>query len=430
MSAHAVHPEILLISSVIRTGQFQTLAALGISSVIFHVCKHEMVWIENYIARTGRVPSKAAVRQVFPDFTFYVVDDVEHWCEEVVRSHKRQSVIDLMYDVADAVDMQEEDKALALLQQGLTSIELTTSGGGDEFDLFDNWEEVFADVEERAMRARTTGYAGIPTGFTTLDEITGGLQGGWFFVVAARLGVGKTWTGTKIAWNAASTNHRVAYFSLEQSRRQIAMRVHGFASRQYAKQVFNPLSLSRGTGFALRDYKRFLADLATHKGNGSFYINDRGRGRVDARTIAATIQTHQPDIVLIDYLTLLATKSDDWRGTANLSADLQSLGQQYSVPLVVMSQVNRLGIGKDRYGQSEVPGAEHLSQADAIGQDADGVLTMAPRSERVMKMKLAKFRHGPSGMWWNAKFSPATGEYEEIEADVADDLVAEDGEVD
>lgn len=420
----AVSSEALLISAVIRTGEYQTLAAQGITSAMFLVHDHEMKWLESYIQRTNKVPSKQALRQQFPDFTLYKVDDTEHWCEEVRKDHKRQSLVNLMDDVLNALDGDNEEQALAMLQTGITHINTISGGINPDFDVFEEWQTIYDDVSDRVDRVRATGFAGVPTGFKTLDDITGGLQGGWFAVVAARLGQGKTWTGVRMAWAAASTHHRCTYFSLEQSKFQIAMRVHAFGSRQYAKKAFNPMDLNRGHGFDLRDYKKFLETLQQNRGKGAFYINDTSRGIVTPSTIGAVIQTKQPDIVFIDYLTLLGATSDDWRGTAKLSSELQSVAQRYNVPIVAMSQVNRLGIS------SEPPGAEHLSQADAIGQDADLVLTMSQKSKSVMKMRLAKFRHGPGGDTWHARFSPGTGEYEEIGHDEALDLIDADNEED
>jgi replicative DNA helicase len=423
----AVHPEALLISAVIQSGEYQHLAAEGISRNLFHVHIDEMEWLEQYIATHSKAPSKAAIRQQFPEFVIYKVDDTKHWCGEVRKEHKRQSVINLMDQVMNHLDSDDEEHALSTLETGLLDIRTSSSGVNPDFDVFDDWESVYGVIQDRVDRVRATGMAGIPTGFTTFDSITGGLQGGWFGVIAARLGQGKTWTGIRMAWAAAFAGHPVTYFSLEQSKFQIATRIHAFASREYSrgKSVFNPLDLNRGQGFDIREYKKFLQDMQSKKGTRAFYINDTSRGLVTPSTIASVIQTRQPAVVFIDYLTLLGTSGDDWRGTAKLSSELQSTAQRFNIPIVALSQVNRLGgMG------GEPPGAEHLSQADAIGQDADFVLTMAQKSPRVTKMRLAKFRHGPGGDSWMTKFSPGTGEYEEISDNDAQDLIEEDQEVD
>lgn len=420
----AQHPEALLISAIVKTGEYQALAKHGISSAMFHAYQEEARWLENYIARTGKTPSRTAFRNEFTDFTFYKVDDVEHWCEEVRKEHVQVAITSLFDQGLDLIDADDIETTLQKTMAGLMQIQAQNRGINPDFDVFDQWQEVYDSVSDRCDRVRTTGYAGVPTGFTTLDLETGGLQAGWFCVVAARLGVGKTWTGIKMGWSAASTQHKVTYFSLEQSRLQISTRVHAFGSRQYSKTVFNPRDLNRGQGFNLIEYKTFLKDLQTKKGNGAFYINDTSRGLVTPSTIAAAIEDKQPDIVIIDYLTLLGTDTDDWKGTAKVSNQLQGVAQRYNIPIVALSQVNRLG------GGLEPPGAEHLSQADAIGQDADLVLTMAQRSTSIMKMKLAKFRHGSGGATWFARFSPGTGEYEEVSVADAEAAIEADNEDD
>lgn len=418
------HPENLLISAVVQSGEHQHLAAQGITASMFHTYDQEASWLEKYVQKNGKAPSKQALRQTFPDFTIFKVDDVQHWCDEVRKTHKKQSLINLMDEALNLVDADDEDTAVALVQQGIMSINAVSQGVRNDFDVFDNWDEVYDSVSARVDRVRAHGHAGVPTGFTTLDDITGGMQPGWFGVIAARLGQGKTWTGVKMSFAAAMTGHKVHYFSLEQSRLQIAMRVHAFGSRQFSSETFNPMDLNRGKGFDIRKYKQFLQDMKAQRGTGQFKINDTSRGMVSPSTIAAVIESEQPDIVFIDYLTLLGAETDDWRGTAKLSSSIQSTAQRFDIPIMALSQVNRLGISK------EPPGAEHLSQADAIGQDADLVLTMTQVSKNVQKMKLAKFRHGQGGDSWWAKFSPGTGEYEEIDHATAQDIIEDDQEDD
>lgn len=418
----ATHPENLLISAVLKTGDYQVLAKHGVTLDLFHVFADEAEWLFQYVANNGKAPSKAAFKNAFPEFVVYRVDDPAHWCKEVFTAHKRQALVDLMDHVADLVDEGSEDKALEALQKGSTLIQTTSAGVSTGFNVYEQAEAIYENVKTRVERVRINGQAGIPTGFKTLDQLTGGMQPGWFGVILGRLGEGKTWTGIKMGYEAANTGHRVTYFSLEQSRMQIAMRFQAFASRQYAKEVFNPMDLMRGKGFDLRDYKAFLQQMK-EKG-GVFNVNDTSRGLVNPATIAQMVEVEQPQLVIVDYLTLLGTTTDDWRGTAKVSAELQGIAQKYDIPVIALSQANRAGIGK------EPPGVENISQADAIGHDADFVLSHKRHGKSVQKMRLSKFRHGDRGDAWWCKFSPGTGEYEEIDAQEASDILADEDEED
>src|SRR5258706_10966813 len=67
---------------------------------------------------------------------------------------------------------------------------------------------------------------GLPTGFTDLDHLLGGLQRSDLCIVAARPGVGKTSFMLSIALNAAKMgNARVGIFSLEMSTEQLFQRL-------------------------------------------------------------------------------------------------------------------------------------------------------------------------------------------------------------
>jgi replicative DNA helicase len=174
-----------------------------------------------------------------------------------------------------------------------------------------------------------------------------------------------------------------------------------------------------GRGVDLLAYKTFLQELKENL-SGRFIVNDTSRGRVSPSMIAAQIERNRPDIVFIDYLTLMNGQAGDWQAISNLSGELKGLAMRYSVPIVAAAQINRMGIGDD------LPGAEHLAGADAIGQDADAVVTLAQKSRHVVRMKLAKYRHGQDGMAWWAEFRPNSGTFVEIAGEYAQDLMDQD----
>ena len=69
-------------------------------------------------------------------------------------------------------------------------------------------------------------YKGLPTGIKELDNTITGLNRSDLIVLAARPGVGKTSLGLNIARHVAVTaKRRVAFFSLEMGREQLASRL-------------------------------------------------------------------------------------------------------------------------------------------------------------------------------------------------------------
>jgi len=411
--------ESLLISAVLETKDHRTPALLGVKRYWFATYPDEWEWIERFIERHRSVPSVGLFGSKFPGFRLTPNEETEYACNEVRQDYLRRSAIKQVEALVQQLGVSADPmEAISKLQGGLQNLVGESAAGvANEQDMVDDWESVYNEVERRWQRANERGLAGIPTGFGTLDLVTHGPQEGDFWIVAARLGQGKTWTLLRMACTALLAGHTVQYNALEQSRTQIAMRAHSFLSTQQKR--FTTQDLMSGRGVDLMAYKTFLQELKENL-SGRFIVNDTSRGRVSPSMIAAQIERNKPDIVFIDYLTLMNGQAGDWQAISNLSGELKGLAMRYSVPIVAAAQINRMGIGDD------LPGAEHLAGADAIGQDADAVVTLVQKSRHVVRMKLAKYRHGSDGMmWWN-EFRPNSGLFVEITGDHAQDLMDQD----
>jgi replicative DNA helicase len=414
--------EALLISAVLRQQDHRTPMIEGASPDWFLSHRSEWEWIDTYIQRHHKAPSKSLFKVTFPDFVVLKSDDVDYCIKEVKEAYLRRSLVNMMSELADKVKNQNEAiETINFAQQELMRLQVASDGGKNETDIVEEWSLAYGEAARRYERTSQNGISGVPTGFATLDNLTGGVQQGDYWIVAARLGQGKTWTLIRMACSALYAGMTVQYDALEQSRAQIAMRTHSFLSSEYGKQTFRSMDLMNGKDFDLKAYKEFLTDLKNHTA-GKFFVNDTSRGRLNPSMIASQIERNKPDVVFIDYLTLMNTGGDDWKAIANLSAELKGIAMHYQVPIIAAAQINRMAIGND------VPGPEHLAGADAIGQDADCVVTMKQMSAHVIKMRLAKFRHGSDGQTWLNEFRPNSGKFDEISSQKADEIIQDDKE--
>jgi len=409
-------PEAMLISSIVRSQNHLPVISSGLDLEMFHAYPDEWEWITQYVTRHRRAPSKRAIKDRFPSFSIYVVDDVEHYVDEVKKAHIRHELIETIDKTASQLQMGDDPiRVLEQVGNSVQHLALQRHGASPEIDLITNWQSVYQDALRRVIRTQEQGSPGIPTGFDTLDVATGGIQPGHLWVVAARLGVGKTWSAIKMAVTAMSKGYTPLYFSLEQSKASIGFRTHTFLSALYNGRgdVFRNLDLNMGENFSLLEYKRFLRNLSKYVKSG-FFVNDTTRGRITPAHMATQIEAVHPDLVIVDYLTLMARESGDWQAVAKLIGDIKSVAEKYQMPTIVISQINRAGVGK------EPPGTENLSQSDSVGQDADAVITLTRVSDHVVKFKLTKYRHGIDGHTWYAEFDVNNGIYREISGDEAE----------
>lgn len=415
----AASPERLLLSSVLRKGDLKTAMAHGVTSEMFHDYPDEWAWLESYYQRFKRVPSKATFVGKFADFKIANADDTVYLTEEVKKHHVQAVLIERMQEIAEMVAEGDVDGAARTMQASIVQVSAGIGSAGDT-DIFTDFADVLSEVESRHDKAKASGSAGIPTGFKSLDELTGGFNAGEFIIVAARLGQGKSWLMQQMAAHAAAAGHGIVFNALEQTRAQVATRIHALLSNSVYREVFDSRNLMRGKGYDLVSYRRFLRDLKA-KMTGTLHVSDVSRGRVSPMTVASQIERHQPDAVYIDYLTLMQKTGPDWQGVAQLSGDIKTLGSNYGIPMICAAQLNREhGLGK------EPAGPEALAQSDAIGQDADLVLTFRQLSKHVIAGRVAKNRNGEGELRFWIEFRPGEGIIREVSYNRAMDIIDED----
>lgn len=378
---------------------------------MFHSYRDEWEWIEKYHLQYRKAPSRTAFCDAFRDFKVKTVNDTAHYAKQVKKSHAQHELTHMVREVADRISTGDVDNAIAMVQQSVIDIS-TSLGAVYDGDIFTSNTDINAELLLRRERHQAGGAAGIATGFPTLDERTGGPQPGELWIIGARLGEGKSYMMQRMAVEAVVTGKRVQFDALEQTRAQVSMRIYSMLSGRMSdqSQVFSATDLMRGRNYDPRHFYKFMNRVK--RLDGKLFVADAARGRVSATTITSQIERNKPDIVFVDYITLMAKATNDWQGVAQLSTDLLQLGNMYSIPIVAASQLNRTSGVVSAKG--EPPGAEALSQSDAIGQDATAVITMKKISDSVVMMRLAKNRNGPAGFSWYCHFDPQSGIFNEV----------------
>lgn len=420
-------PERLLLSSVLRQGDLKNAIAHGVTAEMFHDYPGEWAWLEDYFRRFKKVPSKATFVGKFPDFRIAPADDTVYLTEEVKKAHVTSVLVERLGEAAEMISDGDVDGAVRTMNASIVQVSGSIGAAGDT-DVFADFKDVLTEVESRYERAATSGSAGISYGIPFLDELTGGANPGEVIIVAARLGHGKSWIMQHMASAAAAGGHSALFHALEQTRAQVTTRIHSLLSGSMYKQAFartkgdtfNSNSLMRGKDFDLIAYRRFLRKLQANM-KGRLHVSDASRGQVSPMTIAGGIERHQPDAVYVDYLTLLKKTGPDWQGVAQLSSDIKTLASNYNLPIICAAQLNR------EHGLSREPaGPEALAQSDAIGQDADLVLTFRQQSQHVIAGRVAKNRNGAGDGRFYLEFRPEEGVIRQVSYNKAQDIIDQD----
>lgn len=273
----------------------------------------------------------------------------------------------------------------------------------------DGWESLLEDaaaaaragggtVEPSGKRAieaiqelRAERKASAKTGFPRLDAFTKGLCPGELLVLAARPSVGKTSFALNVAINVAASGGAVAMFSLETSECSLLRRAVYSLSGKPESLILceNEVAVD-----AALDAARRLSEMP-------LYICDRALITADELVemcYKIKRSAGRLDLVVIDYLQLMATKGGKNATREQLVSEnsrrMKLLAMDIKVPVLLLSQLSR----NIERREDKTPLLSDLRESGAIEQDADCVLlldTAADREQR--RIIVAKNRNGPRG---------------------------------
>jgi replicative DNA helicase len=104
----------------------------------------------------------------------------------------------------------------------------------------------WAEAQEALGNADPSAFATVPTGWSALDRMTGGLRNGTLTVLAGRSSMGKSQFAFAIARNACEAGHPAAFYSLEMTEEQIGVRLLALEAGYPVRALERPVPRSRG----------------------------------------------------------------------------------------------------------------------------------------------------------------------------------------
>ena len=265
------------------------------------------------------------------------------------------------------------------------------------------------------MQQHRGDVVGVATGYTDLDQLTGGLQKSDLIIVAARPAMGKTAFALGMAHGAAVTHGKtVGIFSLEMSAEQLVQRLLSTETGVDSHR----LRLGHIDDGEWDRISRAFGRLA----EANIFIDDTaGAGIMDVRSKARRLQAeHGLDLVIIDYLQLMSSRRSENRvqEVSEISRGLKGLARELNIPVIALSQLSRAVETRSEHK----PMLSDLRESGSIEQDADIVMFIY-REEKydentekkgIAEIIVAKHRNGPVGEI-NLRFFDKTARFADLE---------------
>ena len=314
------------------------------------------------------------------------VVDCRHYANIVYDLHIRRSLIHLGEDIVNETHELEVDKTATEHVEGLEQrlFDLATKGSDSQVvRSFGNVLAIALDVAEAAYK-RDGSLMGLSTGLKDLDRQLGGLGPSDLLILAARPSMGKTAVGTSIAYNIARSfktrqnengetetvdGGAVAYFSLEMSSEQLALRILSEQSGVRSDLI------RRG---ALTDEEfRKIVQAGQELSDLPLYIDDTPALTISGiRTRARRLKRQKNiSLLVVDYLQLLQGSSkgrneNRVQEISEISRGLKAIAKELDIPVMALSQLSRAVEQRE----DKRPQLSDLRESGSIEQDADIVM--------------------------------------------------------
>ena len=416
----------------------------------FHEPFHQRLYdaIEDHIRQGLLAEPRILMERFKQDPAFQEFGGISYLADLVDRAPPAANAPDyarLVYDLALRRDLiriggdiikdapDPETQALDKIEQAEQSLYNLAETGAPSSG-FVSFSAALAGAVEMAGEAyqRDGKLAGLATALDDLDQKLGGLHPSDLLILAGRPSMGKTALATNIAFNIARnytweptpegrktrSGGVVAFYSLEMSAEQLAMRILADASGVSSDKL-------RKGEIDATDFGR-IRDAAVEIGESPLYIDATGGlsiSKLAARARRLKRMENGLDLIIVDYLQLVTTgdsnsQKNRVQEVSEITGGLKALAKELSVPIIALSQLSRQVEARE----DKRPQLSDLRESGSIEQDADCVMFVyresyylgraEPREgseehlkwqqdmdqlQHVAEVIIGKQRHGPIG---------------------------------
>ena len=405
-----------ILGAILRDNeQFSNLSSL--SAEMFYVPAHRKIWElikrqidagnpatpttlkyqANAMAElTGFGGAEYLARLTFEEFS---IISPKRYGEILIDLYRKREIIAICQEgIHAAMDAEHDGSAHDISNRAETRLFGLDSASQTSrtYSLAEAAESV---LEEMAQTLDGKADLGIPTGFSGLHNVMGGMRRSDLLILAARPAMGKTSLAMSLAFNAAKYFHEnitenkkersVLFFSLEMSAQQLATRIlSDQANIMFQKFRFGEINLE--------EYNQYHATLKRIR-QFPLHIEENPNVNVaEMRAIMRKISRKQPvGFVVIDYLQLMNSGNSKNDGSrvqeiSEITRGLKILAREFDVPILVLSQLSRAVENRD----NKTPNLADLRDSGSIEQDADMVMFLY-RAEYYLKAPEPKDNETP-----------------------------------
>lgn len=377
------------ISAVVNNKEVH--AILGEDAELFGAYRDVYDFIKKYYFQFKAVPDKDLLSKEFRDFE--IVDTTaptKFYIEGLREDFVRSRMENIMLKAGKAMQDGEPSPEVFRKLQGALAKLGRFSNAARDLDLtnVDLAEEHFKKLRE--ISEEKGGTPGISTGFRAIDSAyTTGMAGGHSIVLLGYTGRAKSMWSSLLAVKAWEQGFKPMIVSLEMTPEEQAERVYAMM----ASGLFRISDLSRGY-VSIDDFRDWGRRKFDQK-HPFVVVSNEGVSDVTPNVVQGKIDTHRPDIVILDYLQLMMDNGGTSAMTPrmlNLSREVKMLAVSNNIPIVSITAVT----DEDGDKRDSPPMLSQVAWSRGIEYDANLAIAVHKYDDSTLVDIVGrKNRHGP-----------------------------------
>lgn len=301
------------------------------------------------------------------------VVNIKTYANIVSEAYKRRVCIDLNTSTIQTLAEEKEmtDEAINELAGKLLDLVDNSKVGSGFQDLTSE------SIYQQSLEAfnREDPITGVRTSIPTFDDLTGGLQGGRLYVLAAPSGMGKSAMAINIAKNVAENyinndkGAKIGIFSLEMPKKEVKTRLVSAVSG-ISQELINTGKFDNESYLErIRTSETFVNKMEIRTDDTpSLHIN-----QIRSRALNL-YRKHGLGLLIVDHIGLAKSSAKEKRlEIADITMGLKNLAKELNIPIIALSQVSR-EVGRR---ENKIPMLSDLKDSASIEQDADMVIFLS-----------------------------------------------------
>lgn len=228
---------------------------------------------------------------------------------------------------------------------------------------------------------------GMKSGLIDLDNLLGGFDKGQFYVIAARPNMGKSSLALQLAYEFASANNHVVFFSLEMPISALLLRLVSLDT------MINSMDIKRGNLTTEQIESVWQAMEKIRQLSITWFAKSMDIAQIKAELTRLQAVGKAPACVIVDYLQLVGADGENQNiRIGKVSAGLKSIAQELNCCVIGVSQLNRAIEAR----ANATPQLSDLRDSGTLEQDADVVIFIHKAKDNDYSLIVAKNRNGPN----------------------------------